>query len=567
MSASIRIVPWLILAAACLSAATVAAEPACPAWPAARARTELDALAQRIAAWDRAYHRDGVSPIADELYDQARARLDAWSGCFPDLAPAPPAPLAAAHGNVRHPVPQTGLAKLVDAEAVEDWLDAHRDADLWVQPKVDGVAVTLLYEHGRLVLAVSRGDGVYGEDRTANVRVLGAIPQRLDGAPPRMVVQGELYWRLSGHVQSERGSVGARSKVAGALAREPLDDATAARIGFYAWDWPDGPVDMAARLAGLRDFGFADVAATTHAVANLDEVRAWREHWYRTPQPFATDGIVLRSGRRPPAATWLAQPPDWAAAWKYPVAQALATVVAVDFGIGRSGRITPVLVVDPVRLDDKTVRRVGVGSLAKWKRLDIRPGDEVAIALAGLAIPRLDSVVWRSTERVSIDVPDARDYDRTTCRRWRPDCDAQFLARLEWLGGEHGLDLAEIGPATWRELVDAGLVRGLLDWFGLDAERLVEHGFERDRAEAIAKAFAQAHERPFASWLRALGAPPMGTAAPAGWAAVVGRDEDAWRQVPGVGPRRARDLVAFFASPETAALAERLAAARVDGFR
>jgi DNA ligase (NAD+) len=566
VSVPIPVALWLNLAAALVFRSAFAA-PACPAWTTARARAELGALEQRIAAWDRAYHRDGESPIADELYDQARARFDAWSACFPDAAPVPPDPLAAARGSVRHPVPQTGLAKLVDAREVGDWLRAQGNADLWVQPKVDGVAVSLLYDHGELALAVSRGDGMRGEDWTAKVRAIDAIPKDIGRAPPRMVVQGELYWRLMGHSQADRGSVGARSKVAGALARESLDRTTAARIGFYAWDWPDGPADMAARLAGLRDFGFADVAATTHAVATLDEVRAWREHWYRTPPPFATAGIVLRRGRRPPATTWIAEPPHWAAAWKFPVATALATVIAVDFGIGRSGRITPVLVLDPVRLDDRTVRRVSVGSLAKWKRLDIRPGDEVAIALAGLTIPRLDSVVWRSAERVPVEVPDAGDHDRSTCRRWSAHCDAQFLARLEWLGGRRGLDLPDVGPTTWRELVDAGLVRGLLDWFGLDADRLVAHGFDERRAAAIAAAFSRARERPFATWLRALGAPPMGQATATAWASAAGRDERAWRRMPGIGPVRAHDLVAFFSDPEVVRAAARLTAAGVDGFR
>lgn len=564
MYASIHIAPWLVLAAAFVFAP--AASASCPDWTAAQARTELGELHARLAAWDRAYHRDGVSPIADELYDQARARFDAWRACFPDEAPAAPAALVSARGTLRHPVPQTGLAKLADARAVAGWIRAHRDADLWVQPKVDGVAVTLLYEHGRLVVAVSRGDGVYGEDWTANVRAITAVPQQLDDARPRTIVQGELYWRLSGHVQAESGSVGARSKVAGALARASLDPETAARIGFYAWDWPDGPAGMDVRLAGLHTFGFADVAATTHAVATLDEVRAWREHWYRTPQPFATDGVVVRAGHRPPAASWQAQPPDWAAAWKYPVAQALASVIAVDFGIGRSGRITPVLVLDPVPLDDKTVRRVSVGSLAKWKRLDIRPGDQVAIALAGLTIPRLDSVVWRSAERAPLDVPVARDYDRRTCWRWQARCEAQFLARLEWLGGEHGLDFDDVGPATWRELVDAGLVRGLLDWLDLDAARLVAHGIGSARAATLVGTFTQARRRPFATWLRALGAPSMGGAVPPSWSAAAARSVDAWQEVPGIGPSRAGDLVAFFTDPEVAALAAHLAAAGIDGF-
>lgn len=386
----------------------LSATPACPDWTPDRARTELAALDANLRAWDLAYHRDGVSPIDDSIYDQARARETTWRACFPDAAPPPADPLDGARGTVESPVAQTGLAKLAGEDAVQAWMDARRGQDFWAQPKVDGVAVTVSYVNGDLALAVSRGNGERGEDWTAKARRIGAVPKHIDGAPAHLVLQGELYWRLDGHVQAEQGGVNARSKVAGAMARKTLDDTTARLIGWFVWDWPDGPARIEDRLAGLARFGFADPQKYSLRVADAGDVARQRDAWFRAALPFASDGIVIRQSLRAPASQWRAKPPAWAVAWKYAPARTLARVVAVDFSIGRSGRVTPIVHVDPVRLDDKEIRRVSLGSLARWKALDIRPGDDISIVLAGLTIPRFESVVRRAATRVEVEVPDPR---------------------------------------------------------------------------------------------------------------------------------------------------------------
>jgi DNA ligase (NAD+) len=204
---------------------------------------------------------------------------------------------------------------------------------------------------------------------------------------------------------------------------------------------------------------------------------------------------------------WRAQPPDWAVAWKFPPAVALAEVLALEFTIGRSGRITPVLQLDPVQLDDRSVRRVSLGSLARWRALDILPGDQVEIALAGLTIPRVERVAWRASRRASVAAPDPEDYGPLTC--WHPvtGCTDQFIARLAWLSSRDALALEGVGEGAWRELVAAGIVTGLLDWLDLDAADLQARGVPRARATRLAAAFATAHQRSFTAWRRALGLP------------------------------------------------------------
>lgn len=558
---------WWLLVGVILLAVNDAHAATCPAWSPATATRELAQLHDRLDGWNHAYRVDGQSPVDDAVYDQAQQRLQQWQRCFPAQAPAALKHLADASGRITAPVAQTGLAKLPDAGSLAQWMGKRGDRDLWVQPKADGVAVTLLYVDGRLRQASSRGDGLHGSDWTVLAQRIGAIPKQLAHAPPRVVLQGELYWRLPGHVQADAGGVNARSAVAGALARDRLDDAAAARIGLFVWDWPSGPADMPARLAGLQAMGLADSVIYTKPVSTLAGVERWRDQWYRHAMPFAADGTVVRQGHRPAASTWRAAPPDWAVAWKYPAASALSEVRAVDFTIGRTGRITPVLQLEPVQLDDHRVQRVSVGSLRRWRQLDIRPGDHVEVVLAGLTIPRLKSVVWRAQQRVAVSVPDPKAFTSLTCWQSRPGCEQQFLARLTWLGGGHGLRLKGIGADTWQRLVKAGLIHRLLDWTSLTPQQLAAvPGVGAHRAAALADAFASARTRPFARWLRALGAPTGAAKGGSRWASLSRRSVGDWHALDGIGAERAHQLAAFFSCPAVHAQAAQLHVLRAPGF-
>jgi DNA ligase (NAD+) len=558
---------WRLLAGFAALVAGNAFAAVCPEWSATQAKQELNALHDRLDGWNHAYRVSGQSPVDDAVYDQALQQFKQWRACFPAQAPAALAHLADAGGSIVSPVAQTGLAKLPDAAALAAWMRERGNRDLWVQPKADGVAVTLLYLDGRLRQATSRGDGLHGSDWTALAQGIDAIPKHLPHAPLRVVLQGELYWRLPGHVQARDGGANARSAVAGALARDALDADTAAQIGLFVWDWPSGPSDMPARVAGLQAMGLADSAIYIHPVRTLDDVQHWREQWYRGGMPFAADGTVVRQGHRPPAVTWQPAPPNWAVAWKYPAASALAEVRAVDFTVGRSGRITPVLELVPVQLDDHRVQRVSVGSLARWKQLDIRPGDRVEVVLAGLTIPRLQSVAWRTQQRAAVTPPDPLKHDRASCWQAAPGCEQQFRARLLWLGGKQGLQMDGLGADTWQALIDAGLVHRLLDWMDLTPAQLsAVPGLGMMRGEALAKVFAGARDRPFACWLRALGMPAGDVGGLPGWTALSNRGAADWQALDGLAAGRANQLVAFFSQPDVRAMAVRLHAAGVQGF-
>ncbi|WP_311064332.1 NAD-dependent DNA ligase LigB [Halomonas sp. DWK9] len=550
------------LAAAWLMGVTFSAQAdTCPDWPADRLALETQALAEHIEVWDRAYHDNGESLIADELYDQALARLESWQACL--NAPSPHRPLTrvtSSSGTRTHPAAQTGLHK-ADEDGIRRFT-SRRD-DLWIQPKVDGVAVTLRYQAGELVEAVSRGDGERGQDWTARVQQLPNVPASLP-EPLSAVFQGELYWRLENHVQARQPDSGARGAVAGAMAQRAPSQETLNRIDLFVWDWPDGPTQMSERLSQLTALGF-DTADYTHPINGQEEAAQWREQWFNGPLPFATDGVVLKQAERPGVRRWSSSPPEWAVAWKYPSQQALAQVRGVEFRVGRTGRVTPLLWLYPVTLEGRRISRVSLGSLERWQEWDVRPGDQVAVTLAGLTIPQVSSVVWQTRERAALSAPPPERYHLLSCLTLTSECSAQLLARLTYLGERLGM--RGIGEGTWQALMEAGVVTELLGWLELTTEQLQQaHGIGATSAETLAAQFSNARQAPYATWLSALGMPPGGDARLGDWYTLAGYSRADWQAVPGVGLVRGEALVAFFNHPDVQRMARQLQQAGVDGF-
>ncbi|WP_426810323.1 NAD-dependent DNA ligase LigB [Pseudomonas sp. WOUb67] len=535
----------------------------CPDWAPQQIDAEVAQLLATLARWDDQYHRQGISPVADELYDQSRQRLGYLQQCFG--LTASPSPLASAGGPVLHPAPHTGVDKLADRQAVAQWMAGK--TGVWVQPKVDGVAVSLIYREGRLAQLISRGDGVHGHDWSRHIPQLGAVTRHLPKAVD-LQLQGELYLRLDQHVQAQAGSANARGTVAGLLARKQLTAEQGNAIGLFVWGWPLGPDQQAERLAQLAHLGFPDSQRYSIAIDTLEDAAHWREHWYRSPLPFASDGVILRQGSRPPAQRWQAKAPYWIAAWKYPYVQALAEVRDVRFRVGRTGRVTPIVHVQPVTLDDRRITQVSLGSLARWQALDIGPGDQVAISLAGLTIPRLDHVVHRAVERQPVAAPAPDQHHAHSCWHASEGCEEQFIARLTWLGGKQGLALPRTGPGTWRRLVEAGQVTSMTDWLHLDAERLQQvPGISSLTAAQLLESFDQARSRPFDQWLRGIGAPVSKALQLTGdWPELASRSAGQWQSLPGIGAKRSRQLVDFFTVNEVQAIAAQLAEAGIEWF-
>lgn len=272
----------------------------CPAWSPARAQEEISRLQQQIKQWDDDYWKEGKSEVEDGAYDQLSARLTQWQRCFgsePRDVMMPPL-----NGAVMHPVAHTGVRKMVDKNALSLWM--RERSDLWVQPKVDGVAVTLVYRDGKLNKAISRGNGLKGEDWTQKVSLISAVPQTVSGPLANSTLQGEIFLQREGHIQQQMGGINARVKVAGLMMRQDDSD-TLNSLGVFVWAWPDGPQLMSDRLKELATAGFTLTQTYTRAVKNADEVARVRNEWWKAELPFVTDGVVVRAAKEPESRHWL----------------------------------------------------------------------------------------------------------------------------------------------------------------------------------------------------------------------------------------------------------------------
>ncbi|MBW4342708.1 NAD-dependent DNA ligase LigB [Escherichia coli] len=537
----------------------------CPAWSPARTQEEISRLQQQIKQWDDDYWKEGKSEVEDGVYDQLSARLTQWQRCFgsePRDVMMPPL-----NGAVMHPVAHTGVRKMVDKNALSLWM--RERSDLWVQPKVDGVAVTLVYRDGKLNKAISRGNGLKGEDWTQKVSLISAVPQTVSGPLANSTLQGEIFLQREGHIQQQMGGINARAKVAGLMMRQDDSD-TLNSLGVFVWAWPDGPQLMSDRLKELATAGFTLTQTYTRAVKNADEVARVRNEWWKAELPFVTDGVVVRAAKEPESRHWLPGQAEWLVAWKYqPVAQ-VAEVKAIQFAVGKSGKISVVASLAPVMLDDKKVQRVNIGSVRRWQEWDIAPGDQILVSLAGQGIPRIDDVVWRGAERTKPTPPENR-FNSLTCYFASDVCQEQFISRLVWLGAKQVLGLDGIGEAGWRALHQTHRFEHIFSWLLLTPEQLQNTpGIAKSKSAQLWHQFNLARKQPFTRWVMAMGIPLTRAALNASdersWSQLLFSTEQFWQQLPGTGSGRARQVIEWKENAQIKKLGSWLAAQQITGF-
>ncbi|EEV5580947.1 NAD-dependent DNA ligase LigB [Escherichia coli] len=537
----------------------------CPAWSPARAQEEISRLQQQIKQWDDDYWKEGKSEVEDGVYDQLSARLTQWQRCFgsePRDVMMPPL-----NGAVMHPVAHTGVRKMVDKNALSLWM--RERSDLWVQPKVDGVAVTLVYRDGKLNKAISRGNGLKGEDWTQKVSLISAVPQTVSGPLANSTLQGEIFLQREGHIQQQMGGINARAKVAGLMMRQGNSD-TLNSLAVFVWAWPDGPQLMTDRLKELATAGFTLTQRYTRAVKNADEVARVRNEWWKAKLPFVTDGVVVRGAKEPESRHWLPGQAEWLVAWKYqPVAQ-VAEVKAIQFAVGKSGKISVVASLAPVMLDDKKVQQVNIGSVRRWQEWDIAPGDQILVSLAGQGIPRIDDVVWRGAERTKPTPPENR-FNSLTCYFASDVCQEQFISRLVWLGSKQVLGLDGIGEAGWRALHQTHRFEHIFSWLLLTPEQLQNTpGIAKSKSAQLWHQFNLARKQPFTRWVMAMGIPLTRAALNASdersWSQLLFSTEQFWQQPPGTGSGRARQVIEWKENAQIKKLGSWLAAQQITGF-
>ena len=537
----------------------------CPAWSPARAQEEISRLQQQIKQWDDDYWKEGKSEVEDGVYDQLSARLTQWQRCFGNETRDVMMPPL--NGAVIHPVAHTGVRKMADKIALSLWM--RERSDLWVQPKVDGVAVTLVYRDGKLNKAISRGNGLKGEDWTQKVSLISAVPQTVSGPLANSTLQGEIFLQREGHIQQQMGGINARAKVAGLMMRQGNSD-TLNSLAVFVWAWPDGPQLMTDRLKELAIAGFTLTQTYTRAVKNADEVARVRNAWWKAKLPFVTDGVVVRGAKEPESRHWLPGQAEWLVAWKYqPVAQ-VAEVKAIQFAVGKSGKISVVASLAPVMLDDKKVQQVNIGSVRRWQEWDIAPGDQILVSLAGQGIPRIDDVVWRGAERTKPTPPENR-FNSLTCYFASDVCQEQFISRLVWLGSKQVLGLDGIGEAGWRALHQTHRFEHIFSWLLLTPEQLQNTpGIAKSKSAQLWHQFNLARKQPFTRWVMAMGIPLTRAALNASdersWSQLLFSTEQFWQQQPGTGSGRARQVIEWKENAQIKKLGSWLAAQQITGF-
>jgi DNA ligase (NAD+) len=517
----------------------------------------LNELRETIRRHDRLYYVEARPEIGDADYDALYRELEALERAHPEwITPDSPtqrvggAPLAAFR-QVRHNPPMMSLDKTHSRDELLDFdtfLRRQLPDEVWnyvVEPKIDGVAFSLLYEDGALTRAATRGNGEIGDDITANIKTIRSIPLRLAEAPPLLEVRGEVYMSRDGFAElnqreEEAGRepfMNPRNAAAGSL--KQLDPREVARRPLDALLYATGAIKGAVfpshsgLLQRLADWGFrtppwlrlcVDIQAVLTAIDELEALR----HTF----PFEIDGAVVKVNRRElyDRLGSTAKSPRWARAFKYEPERAETRIWQITVQVGRTGVLTPVAELDPVLLAGSEIARATLHNADEIARKDIRIGDRVWVVKAGDVIPAIESVLTekRTGEERVFTMPETcpecgspvvRREDEVAHRCVNPACPAQRVGRLEHFASRDALDIRAIGGKVAEALVAQELVRDPLDLFSLtlpqlEAFRIGDEATGTRRfgknAQTALDALDAARTLPLDRWLFATGIPGIG---------------------------------------------------------
>jgi DNA ligase (NAD+) len=526
------------------------------------AEKNITQLREEIRQHDRLYYQDAAPIISDREYDRLYKELVDLEAQFPDfLTPDSPTqrvggkPLEA-FAQIQHRAPMLSLDNTYSEEEVANFykritrLLPDEKIPVVIEPKVDGVAVSVMYEHGRLKYAATRGDGFVGDDITQNIKTIRSVPNQLRGDVPEVFeVRGEAYLDKAGFekLNKERKAAGlplfanARNAAAGSL--KHLDPRAVAQrplgIVFYGTGVVEGAeVELHSKIFSF----FKRLGLPTHEVwwlaESVDEIlkRIRDLDQIRRGFPYQTDGAVIKVDAlaQRERLGFTAKSPRWAIADKYAAERVETRLNDIIIQVGRTGILTPVAVLEPVFVSGSTVGRATLHNEDEIKRKDIRIGDTVVIEKAGEVIPAVVEVVKskRPRDAKPFDFakhihgkcpvcggPIGRDPEFVAWRCENLHCPAQTTRRVEFFAARGALDIESIGGIVADRLVERGLVREPLDLFELKVEKLGKLNLGTDEAARVfgeknatkaIKAIERARTLPLARWLFALAIPDVG---------------------------------------------------------
>lgn len=580
----------------------------------AMSTTEIERIEQLRAELHRHNHNYYVlnnPEISDREFDMLLKELEALEARHPEMSdPNSPtqrvgSDISEHFVQVAHIYPMLSLANTYSIDDVDAWVKRVNDglsgqaAEFVGEMKFDGTGISLIYEHGRLVRAVTRGDGEKGDDVTANVRTIRSVPLVLqgEGYPDFFEIRGEIVlpWDAFDRLNAEREAAGEplfanpRNAAAGTL--KLLNAAEVARRGLDAYLYymlgPDLPFDNHYdNLQAARSWGFK-VSEVMTLLHNLEEVDEYIKHWdvARKELPVATDGLVFKvnSLRQQLNLGFTAKSPRWAVAYKFAAERALTRLKYVSFEVGRTGVVTPVANLEPVLLSGTVVKRASLHNADIIRSLDIHQNDMVYVEKGGEIIPKITGVDLSQREPGASEITFVSHCPACGAPLVRvegeaawvcPDktgCVPQIVGRIEHFVGRRMMNIDGIGAETAAALFGAGLVRTPADLYSLTAsDLLVIDGFAQKSAERVIDGIAASKAVPFERVVFALSIPYVGetTARKLARAAVdidrlMSMTAAELEAIEDVGPRIALAIEAFFADEENRAMVERLRAAGV----
>ena len=519
---------------------------------------ELAYLAERIAHHDRKYHGEDAPEISDADYDMLVARNNALEAAFPALI-RPDSPsqrvgtiVSGNFGKVRHAQPMLSLSNGFSAEDIGDFVTRVRkflslaDTDqiaFTAEPKIDGLSLSLRYENGQLVQAATRGDGSEGEDVTANIRTVDAIPKTLpDTVPDIFEVRGEVYMdrqdflALNADQERKGGKIFAnpRNAAAGSLRQKDASITGSRNLAFFAYSMGDASAPVAAThtdfLAALRDFGFS-VNDLSRYCLSLDEMLATYGAIgsQRASLHYDIDGVVYKVDRHDyqERLGQVARAPRWALAHKFPAEQAETTITKIDIQVGRTGALTPVARLSPVTVGGVVVSNATLHNEDEITRKDIRIGDHVIIQRAGDVIPQVvrvitekrpsDAEIFIFPDRCPICNSDAVRPEGEAVRRCTGGlaCAAQLVEQLKHFVSRDAFDIEGLGARQIEQFLELGWVKTPADIFRLETCRDELAKLDGYGAKSLDNLFASINARRvigFERFIYALGIRQVGQA-------------------------------------------------------
>ncbi len=580
----------------------------------AAARTE--ALREQIRRHDYLYFVKNDPQVSDFEYDRLMAELRKLEAAYPDLiTPDSPTqrvgerPLEGFQ-SVRHAVPMLSIDNTYSEGELREFdqrvrrrLDG-RAPEYLVDPKIDGIAVALRYEQGRLAVAATRGDGETGDDITANARAIRSIPLRLSGEdwPALLDVRGEVYWPRTDFEQTNqrREAEGLerfknpRNATAGTLKQLDSRVVASRALAFCAHGFgliePFPPeVRRASQLFERFERWGLRISEHRRRFGDLDALIAFIHVWdqKRFELPFDTDGLVIKVDALCDRDILgvASKSPRWCIAYKYAAEQAGTRLLSVDFQVGKLGTITPVANLEPVELAGTTVRRASLHNFDQVQRLDVRVGDVVTVEKAGEIIPQVVAVdLSRRPDGAAPIVPPAscpecggevvRDEGGVYLRCINPTCPAQLVERLRFFCGRDQMDIEGAGEVLVAQLVSAGLAHTVADLFRLHQKRDALLALERMGEKSVDSLLAgieAARARPVARLLTALNIRHVGATTAellaghfGSMPALRAADEVQLQEVEGIGPEVSRSIRQWMDHAANQLLLDELAALGVN---